>query len=572
MATTLGVDVSTAFEIAQMLVEVGLANQGDHLHFDFDPALSSYALRLMDDAERRSAEALWAEGMQGLTGYLYDQVFADAQLSSRLVSLELSNLVALAEWAQDNMPPEMVVSLTSTIEQLILKSDHPRALPTVVGAREQAAAALTEWSHARYLLHSRMVDRLFDRGDISQALIAAEQLLQRSLAVGENAYQAASYDQAMAYFRYGRVSTAAGNLDDALEHLSEAHRRFQALADLGAKDAERMRFAVIGEFGDCLLQLRRPDEAARAYEGVVEFAERTSDARQAALVRRQLGTARLLQQRLAEAKDLYLAAIEFLETLDEPRELANTWHQMGLVHKQLGEFDQAEKAYKRSLAIEVRRRNRRGEAESLFELGNLYWEQRIWKEGVDFYGQASDTFAALNDLQLEAVARTRLAEVLCEQQQYDPARIALRRVIECQQRLRHAAKVWETWAFMNRLEQAAGDEQAAAEAREHAIATYLAFRRGGGKSQSSLAALYARVAETTTAEKAVAADEWLAELSTSVPHPQAKAAITQLRAVLRGHRDHALALDPELGYMDAAELRLLLVEGRLPAGSAQTIV
>ena len=558
MAPTLEVDVSTAAEVARMLVGVGLATENDYLHFDFDPALPSYVRTLLDDAGRTRAEERWADATRQFIEYLYEQQFTDAPLASRLVSLELPNLVALVEWAPDNLPPEMVVTLTSTIEQLILKSDHPRALPGVVGAREKAQTALEAWSHARYLVHSRLVDRLFNHGDISQALTSAWQLLQHCHAAGEDAYEDAAYDQAMASLLYGRVSTAAGHFDDALNSLTAAHRQFLAIAARGDEQAERMVSVVIGELGDCLLELRRPDEAAQAYEQVIEFADRTSDSRQAALSRRQLGTARLMQQRFAEARDMYTAAIGFFEKLDEPGELANTWHQLGMAQKELHEFDQAEEAYKRSLAIEVRRRNRRGEAQTLFQFGNLYWEQRLGKEAADFYGQASDTFAALHDLRLEAAARTSLAQVLGEQHQYDPARVALRRAIECQDQLGHGARIWETWDSMRLLEQAAGNTQGAAEAREHAITTYLAFRRAGGESQTRRAALYARVAQATTAEEAAAAESWLAELSSSVTHPQAKAAVRQLRAVLSGERERALADDPELGYLDAAELRLLL--------------
>ena len=148
--------------------------------------------------------------------------------------------------------------------------------------------------------------------------------------------------------------------------------------------------------------------------------------------------------------------------------------------------------------------------------------------------------------------------MLREQQQYDAARAALRRAIDCQERLGHGARVWETWAAMIQLEEDAGNPHAAAEARANAIETYLTFRRDGGESQTRRAALYVRVAGATTPEEAAAADGWLAEVSTSVSHPQAKAAIRQLRAVLRGERDLALADDPGLGFMDAAELRLLL--------------
>jgi hypothetical protein len=120
------------------------------------------------------------------------------------------------------------------------------------------------------------------------------------------------------------------------------------------------------------------------------------------------------------------------------------------------------------------------------------------------------------------------------------------------------AQPWTTWAILHNLEQATGNAQAAEAARGQAIASYLAYRRAGGESQSNQAQLLARVFKaiqqgaTTEAEQQL--DKWSKE-----DHPlSAKTLAAGLRALLRGDRDPALAADPNLSYENATELQLLL--------------
>lgn len=98
----------------------------------------------------------------------------------------------------------------------------------------------------------------------------------------------------------------------------------------------------------------------------------------------------------------------------------------------------------------------------------------------------------------------------------------------------------------------------AAQVREWAIESYLAYRRDGGYSQSPLAELYAMTAQALQSQQTAELAEELAQLAAQLPERWQQAVIAKLQAILRGDRDPALADDPELDYDDAVELRLLL--------------
>ena len=259
-------------------------------------------------------------------------------------------------------------------------------------------------------------------------------------------------------------------------------------------DAERMASVAIAEYGDCLTDLGRLDEAAAAYEDAIQRAENLDDKRQIAVNKGQLGTVRILQQRYDEALAAHVEARETFETLGEPGSVAVAWHQIGMVHRHAGQFEQAERAYRQSLAIEVQQKDRAGEAGSLHELGNLYDRMGRLEEAVTFYRQAANIDVTLRNLIGEGRARNNLADTLIKLHRYDEARQELHRAIECDRPFGHAAEPWTTWTLLHDLEQATGNTHAAADAWQQAVQSYLAYRRDGGESQEPSARLCARIA------------------------------------------------------------------------------
>jgi tetratricopeptide (TPR) repeat protein len=132
-----------------------------------------------------------------------------------------------------------------------------------------------------------------EQGNLPAAYAAAQQLLQRALAAGEEAYLEAAYDIAVAYFRFGRMLKESGAAEEALSSLAEAQQRFQLLADAGDTTAERMASAAITESADCLRELGRYDEAAANHEEGIRRFEKLDDRRSAAVSKANLGTVRL---------------------------------------------------------------------------------------------------------------------------------------------------------------------------------------------------------------------------------------------------------------------------------------
>src|SRR5262249_13614221 len=270
------------------------------------------------------------------------------------------------------------------VEQLLAPLDRPQALAQAIRIREQAARALGDWSHARFEAERLSIERLQDRRDLQAAYSTAERLLQRCLNAGEEAYRGAAYDIALAYLVLGRAVSDIGAAEAALQPLAEGRRRFQALADVGDNDAERMAAVAVSDTGLSLRKLGRLDEAASAYEEAIERAEQRQDNRSVAVNNFQLGTVRLWQCRYAEALKIYAQARDIFESLDEPRSIATVWHQIGRVHRQAGQLELAERAYRQSLMIEVQQKNLAGEADSLIELGNLYDDMGRLEEAVTF--------------------------------------------------------------------------------------------------------------------------------------------------------------------------------------------
>jgi tetratricopeptide (TPR) repeat protein len=239
--------------------------------------------------------------------------------------------------------------------------------------------------------------------------------------------------------------------------------------------------------------------------------------------------------------------------------VAALWHQIGIVYSRARQFEQAERAYRQSLAIKVQQQNRSGEASSLNELGTLYDAMGRPEEAVAFYRQAADIYVTLGDYRHEGSARYNLADTLMTLQRYGDARQELQRALECDKPFGHAAEPWKTWALLHNLEQATGNAPAAADAWQQAVQGYLAYRRAGGENHAPGTRLCARIAHAIRQGDTTEVTRFLAQAAAAADTPTwLKAMLPKLQAILHGDRDLALTADPALDYDDAAELLLLL--------------
>jgi tetratricopeptide (TPR) repeat protein len=322
--------------------------------------------------------------------------------------------------------------------------------------------------------------------------------------------------------------------------------------------AAKMASAAVSESGDCFAALGRLDEAVAAYEESIARSEALGDKRWVAVSKDRLGTILMLQDQYTQALEIYDEARSIFESLGEPETVATVLHQIGVLHRMAGAFKQAEYAYRQSLAINVQQRHLAGEAASIGELGVLYSLWKRLEEAVKCFRQAADIYVRLEDQNHEGAVRGNLASTLIRMQQYDEARHELLRAIECNEPYGHAAEPWKTWDILRDLEQACGNSGAAAQARQRAVESYLAYRRAGGQSMTGSAEVCAMAAEAMAKGDIAELEQQLTLLSGADVPPSAKALISKLQAILHGDRNPALADDPDLDYSNAVELQLLL--------------
>lgn len=557
-------DTETVKRLAAALIDVGLAEHMGYGHLKLDPALPSYMLHEMSEAEIEAIKNRWAEAMLGLTTFLYQQRFADVKLAAILTQFELANLMALLLWLQDRATPETVIDLAKSIETLLSNLGRQSALTQVVRVREGAALNLGVWSHARQTNEGATIERLLEQGDLPAAHAAAQQLLQRCIEGGVGAYPEADYDIAIAHFLLGRVLSVMGAVEIALQPLGEAQRQFESLAKSGNLNAEQMYAVTMTETANCLKNLGRLDEAALLYEETISRKQKLGSERGVAVSKMQLGSVRLRQHRSGEALTTYKEALEIFESLGEPGTVAVAWHQIGRVYRETERFDLAEHAYRQSLALEVKTKNLAGEADSLLELGNLYFQCDRLEEAVTFYRKAADTYTKQQNLNSEGLVRSNLAITLIKLQRYDDARRELLRAIECNAPFGHASAPWKTWDILCDLEKATGNHPAAEAARQEAIESYLAYRCAGGVSQHSLSDLFALVATSLQENQAEAARQQLEQISAEDIPQRVKSLIAKLQALLQRDCSPNLVNDPSLDYCTIVELRLLLEQNPLP--------
>ena len=543
------------------LQKMNLAESMAYGFFRFHPALCPYLLQEMDKDALSTSTSRWGESMRQLSDFLYDQRFKDTQRAASLTILELPNLIRLLEHVRAQEEPGETVDLATTLEQLISYLGRPHLLEQVAAIREGEAKKLgdADWSHIKYSSEDNQIDRLIEKGNFIQALENAKILIKRCIDAGEHAYTGAAYDTAMAYFSLGRVLKTGGASEAALQPINEAHRRFQRLADQGDTDAAGMASGSLTEKGDCLLDLGRLEEAAAAYEEGIERDEKFERFRDAAVGKIQLGTVRMDQGRFDEALEAYDEAMTIFEDLGEPATVAVTWHQMGMVHEKTHRFEAAEQAYRKALAIDVQQNNPAGEGSTLTQLGNLYYKMNRLEDAAIFYRQAADKDIELNDMINEGRDRNNLADTLIKLKRYDDARQEILRAIECKKPYGHAAQPWTAWSILCDLEQAEGNTEAAAQAREQAIQLYLAYRRDGGENYEPGGRLcfdfWQAIQENKTEEMATL----LEELSNDPEIPSSlKILIPKLQDILDGAREPGLADDTNLYYRDAAEALFLL--------------
>ncbi|MCI5183650.1 MAG: tetratricopeptide repeat protein, partial [Candidatus Electrothrix sp. AW1] len=561
MSEVLGIEPDAIKSIATMLIKVGMAEIQDYGYLRLDPALPAYLRLELNPEQLPELEAAWAEAMRQLVSFLLQQKFKDSRLQAHLTLLELPNLMALLErqeqqLAADPARAEAISDLAGSIGLLLANLNRPQALQRAVALRAKAAQVVPDWGTARFAHERLRIERLLEQGQLPMAFEQAKVLLKKAHAAGPNAYKNADYDLAMAHILLGRVLRLGGQTAPALSLLDQGQQLFEALGEQGG----RMAAVALVEQANCLSALGRLDAAVEKYKENIQRAERLKDFRLVATGKFQLATLLYLQQRYDQALAGYHEALTIFADMKEPVSVAEAWYGIGIVHQDVGQYEEAETAYRRALEIKTQRKDLAGQAGTLNMLGNLY-KSCLYRleEALVFYRQAADMYVRLENVRYEGVARSNIADTLRQLKRYAEARQEIRRAIDCDKQIGLAAEPWKSFGILYDIELAEGHVAAAKAAWQQARDAYLAYRRQGGYAQFDGGKLADQIAEAMQQEKGEEMAQELGQLAKADDIPDwLKAAAPLLLAVFNGSRDAALADDPTLHYSHAAELLFLM--------------
>jgi tetratricopeptide (TPR) repeat protein len=554
----LGADEEHVTSLLSQLVQVGLAQQLEYGYFRIDPALPSYIRRELNEAGLEAVTVRWVDATAEFTFHLYQQLFKDAQVASRLTQLALANLMELLVLLEEMTTPELTVETATRIEALLSQLGYQQAITQAIRVRDNAAKKLTGWGQAAHYAESAHVDRLLGQRKTQEAVAVAKQLLVRSVDAGPGAYAGAPYDIATAHYRLGNALYWSGDANAALTLVDEAQRRFQVLARAGNAHAERMLAVTAATTGDCLRLLGKLEKAAEAYQEAIDQATRCEDKRQVITSMNNLGVVRVEQRRIDEAMGIFNKVLPMVESFEEPRNVAMVLLQIGEALGHVGQIAQAEHFLQRALAIQVQQQNMAGEADVMTQLAVMYDGAGRLEEAVVCHQRAAEIYVKLSNQIAEGAVRNNLGITFLRLRRFDDARRALLRAIECNKPYGHSGRLWNSWGHLHNLERAVGNAAAAAEARRNAVESYMAYRRDGGETLTQYAAIYSRVVEGIKQGNLNELEQQLAARANESTHPHERVLIAKLQMLTKGDRSPALAEDPNLDHRDTVELLLLL--------------
>ena len=558
LSQVMGVDNEGISTIANMLIDTGMAELLEYNYLRLDPALPAYLKFGIGQEEYAQLENAWAQAMIQLVNFLYKTVQTDSLMGNKLVLLELPNLLALLDWLADLLKrdyssAEMVSDIAGRIEQLLANLNRPSALAKAVKLRAESAGKIPEWGSTRFKGEFLLIERMLEAGQLQPAYEKAGALLEKAKRVS---YQDADYDLAMATYLLGRVLSGAGQAAPALDLFIEAQKLFEDLGELG----ERMASVLLELRATTLRHLGRLDESAETYAENIRRAEKLKDYRQVAVGKGQLATVRMMQKKYAEAVAGHEEALAIFEKQGEPKMMATAWHQIGRVHQEVGDYESAEAAYRRSLEIKSQNDDRAGQASSLVQLGILYKEHlHRPEEAIVFERQAVDIAIETGDLAKEGLRRSNIANTLCQLKRYDEARAEIMWAIECYKPFGTAVELWKSFDILHDIEEASGNPTAARSAWMQARDAYLAYRRQCGYANQGNGELVEYVVGLIAQKKVDEIEPLFNQLMNDPSSSDScKATIQAMIKILNGSRDKALGDDATLNYADAAELLFLI--------------
>ena len=193
---------------------------------------------------------------------------------------------------------------------------------------------------------------------------------------------------AIAKMHLARVAWRRAELDDALALCEESRAIAMRLGD------QDLRARVENALG--VVRVAR-EEYAQAKAAYVVALELTTDVVTRAKIALNLGVIANIQGTLDLARRHYLQSLALFREADDERGTALALHNIGMMHSDLGEWDEADEAFRDALALLEHQGNREMIANVLVNRSEVMYGRGRVQDAIAFCDHAKATYAEIGD-------------------------------------------------------------------------------------------------------------------------------------------------------------------------------
>lgn len=383
-------------------------------YIKFHPTLTPILWPHLTVTEQMRLRFRYSSGYFKLSMHLHEEDFEFPDLTRILFQKELPNLLSVMYEVSNTFKEEWVVEFFYQIDKFLgflgLHRDRE-----VLAQRVQKMAG-EKGSEAWYVVRLHVGEQCYSKRHYTEATQVFKEILTE---LGEHA----SYKHCVVLSWLGRCFKAQGQIDQAIHDyyqkaLSVARRLEKT------KSVERQIGVLHALLGDAFVRVDNYDEAKKHREKAFMISKEVRDQRQYLIVQKQLDSLNAFQSgNLQEMVKCYREAILQFRQLKEPGEEAAAWHNLGVVSQELGEWVNAEQAFREAARLRESLGELTHAADSWQQLAVIAQQEgrpeeaeEWYRKVLKIYKEASDersVFSVLCDLsRLLEKQPTRLPEAL----------------------------------------------------------------------------------------------------------------------------------------------------------------
>jgi class 3 adenylate cyclase/tetratricopeptide (TPR) repeat protein len=278
--------------------------------------------------------------------------------------------------------------------------------------------------------------------DVTQTSVR-EKAIHYLAAAGERAKRRYANETALSY--YNRALTLSARWEwlaakaDVLHILGRREEESTTLSALSAHTDARP-FEIHFRWGEYYEAISDYPNAQAAVMDALTAAQTSTDLRGQARALARLGMIAWRQGDYEVASEHYVTALGLLaDQSGYEAEEAEVRYGWGLLHRQQGNYDDANVQLQRVLMLNREMDNRQSEARTLMALGGVNFLRRSYQDAIDFYRQALTIQQSIGDRSGEGASLLTLGQSLCSLKEFAEAEQLFRDALEIQRAINN---VW----------------------------------------------------------------------------------------------------------------------------------